>query len=97
MENAVKHGLDPELEPLFIAISSCQRNGYAEVIVDDSGPGFKPTDNDEPHIALANISKRLQLKCKGELTISNRDCGGTIVTIRIPVKPEVSDQSSVIE
>ena len=89
VENAVKHGLDPELEPLFIAISSCQRDGYAEVIVDDSGPGFKPTDNDEPHIALANISKRLQMKCKGELTISSRDCGGTIVTIRIPVKPEV--------
>ena len=86
VENAVKHGLDPELEPLFISVSSRQQDGYAEIIVDDSGPGFKPTDDDEPHIALANISKRLKMMCRGELTISNRDCGGTVVTIRIPLQ-----------
>ena len=88
VENAVKHGLDPELEPLFISVYSRQRDGYAEIIVEDSGPGYKPSDDDEPHIALANISKRLEMMCGGELTISNADCGGTIVTIRIPVQPE---------
>ena len=88
VENAVKHGLDPELEPLFISIRSCLQDGYAEIIVDDSGPGFKPTDDNEPHIALANISKRLKMMCGGEMTISCRDCGGTIVRIRIPAKPE---------
>ncbi len=88
VENAVKHGLDPELEPLFISVYSRQRDGYAEIIVEDSGPGYKPSDDDEPHIALANISKRLKMMCGGELTISNADCGGTIVTIRIPLQPE---------
>lgn len=86
VENAVKHGLDPELEPLFISVSSRRQDGYAEVIVDDSGPGFKPTDNDEPHIALANIRDRLKMMCGGELAISSRDCGGTVVTIRIPLR-----------
>ena len=86
VENAVKHGLDPELEPLFISVSSRRRDGYAEIIVDDSGPGFQPVDDNEPHIALANICERLKMMCNGELTISNRDCGGTIVTIRIPIK-----------
>ena len=86
VENAVKHGLDPELEPLFISVSSRLRDGYAEIVVDDSGPGYKPTDDDEPHIALANIRERLKMMCRGELTISNRDCGGTIVTIRIPAQ-----------
>ena len=86
VENAVKHGLDPELEPLFISITTRLQDGYAEVIVDDSGPGFQPVDDNEPHIALANITERLKVMCKGELTISSRDCGGTIVTIRIPVK-----------
>ena len=86
VENAVKHGLDPELEPLFISVCSRRRDGYAEVVVDDSGPGFSPTDDDEPHIALANISQRLKMMCGGELAISTRDCGGTVVTIRIPLQ-----------
>ena len=84
VENAVKHGMDPELEPLFISVSTRRQDGYAEIIVDDSGPGFQPADDDEPHIALANIRERLKMMCNGDLTISNRDCGGTIVTIRIP-------------
>ena len=88
VENAVKHGLDPELEPLFISVYSRRKDGYAEIIVDDSGPGYKPSDDDEPHIALANISRRLKMMCNGELTIRSADCGGTIVTIRIPVQPE---------
>ena len=88
VENAVKHGLDPDLEPLFISVSSRQQDGYAEIIVDDSGPGFQPADNDEPHIALANIRERLKMMCNGDLTISSRDCGGTVVTIRIPLQPD---------
>ena len=88
VENAVKHGLDPDLEPLFISVSSRQQDGYAEIIVDDSGPGFQPADNDEPHIALANIRERLKMMCNGDLMISSRDCGGTVVTIRIPLQPD---------
>ena len=85
VENAVKHGLDPELEPLFISVASRRRDGYAEIIVDDSGPGFSPSDDDEPHIALDNIRERLRLMCSGELAISSPDGGGTVVTIRIPL------------
>ena len=88
VENAVKHGMDPELEPLFISVSSRRQDGYAEIVVDDSGPGFKPVDDDEPHTALANICERLKLMCNGDLEISCRDCGGTIVTLRIPLQPE---------
>ena len=85
VENAVKHGLDPELEPLFISVSSRRLDGYAEIVVDDSGPGFSPAADDEPHIALSNIHERLKMMCGGELTISNRGGGGTTVRIRIPL------------
>ena len=78
--------MDPELDPLSISVCSREQNGFAEIIVEDSGPGFKPTDDDEPHIALANIRERLKMMCKGELTIISHDDGGTIITIRIPVK-----------
>ena len=84
VENAVKHGLDPELEPLFISVSTRQTEDGFEITVNDSGPGYTPADDDEPHIALANIRERLKIMCGGELTISGRDCGGTVVTIRIP-------------
>ena len=86
VENAVKHGLDPELEPLLISVRSRYRDGYAEITVNDNGPGFQPVDDSEPHIALANIRERLKLMCSGELTIGNRDCGGTTITIRIPAQ-----------
>ena len=91
VENAVKHGMDPELEPLFISISTRRQDGYAEITVDDSGPGYQPADDNEPHIGLDNVRERLKMMCKGDLTISRRDCGGTIVTIRIPVQEDVHE------
>ena len=91
VENAVKHGMDPELEPLFISISTRRQDGYAEITVDDSGPGYQPADDNEPHIGLDNVRERLKMMCKGDLTISRRDCGGTIVTVRIPVQEDVHE------
>ncbi len=91
VENAVKHGMDPELEPLFISISTRRQDGYAEITVDDSGPGYQPADDNEPHIGLDNVRERLKMMSKGDLTISRRDCGGTIVTIRIPVQEDVHE------
>ena len=91
VENAVKHGMDPELEPLFISISTRRQDGYAEITVDDSGPGYQPADDNEPHIGLDNVRERLKMMCKGDLTISRRDCGGTIVTIWIPVQEDVHE------
>ena len=81
VENAVKHGIDPELEPLHILIRTKEIKNCSEIIVEDNGPGF--TDNDEPHIALANIKERLELMCHGSLTIKSKENGGTCVTIKI--------------
>jgi len=86
VENAVKYGLDPELEPLSVTVVSRLRDGYAEIIVEDNGPGFSPADSDGPHIALDNIRERLKIMCGGELTVSPRESGGTAVTVRIPAQ-----------
>ena len=66
--------------------SSRQQDGYAEIVVNDNGPGFQPVDDNEPHIALTNIRERLKLMCSGDLTISSRGNGGTSVTIRVPIQ-----------
>jgi LytS/YehU family sensor histidine kinase len=87
-ENAVKHGLDPEKEALEISISTRKTDEWIEIMVKDNGPGFKPADEDNPQIALKNIRERLDLMCKGTLTIDSGEEGGTVVTIRLPVQEE---------
>ena len=64
VENAVKHGMDPEYAPLCISIRTRETDSGSEIIVEDNGPGFAPADDDcEPHIALANIKQRLEMMC----------------------------------
>lgn len=86
VENAVKHGLDPDSEPLFISVQTRKTDSGSEIIVSDNGPGFEPADDDKPHIALANIRQRLEMMCRGEMTIMQREGGGTVVRLIIPDK-----------
>ena len=86
VENAIKHGLDPELSPLHIAVKTRQTKNGSEITVADTGPGFRDGDSDSPHVALANIKERLQMMCGGTLTISPRENGKTIVTVFVPYK-----------
>ncbi|MBQ7707071.1 MAG: histidine kinase [Lachnospiraceae bacterium] len=86
VENAVKHGMDPELEPLQIDILTRETDEGFEIIVEDNGSGFDNTEityNDDPHIALNNIKERLSLMCNAKMTIAPNDKGGTTVTIFI--------------
>lgn len=86
VENAVKHGLDPDSDPLRISIKTRETDSGSEIIVSDNGPGFEPVDDDRPHIALANIRQRLELMCGGKMTIMPREGGGTIVKLTIPLR-----------
>ena len=84
VENAIKHGLDPELSPLHITIKTRKTENGCELTIEDTGPGFGVNDNNEPHVALANIKERLEMMCGGTLTISPRENGGTIVKVFVP-------------
>ena len=84
VENAVKYGVDPELAPLQIRIRTAELPNGSEIVVEDTGPGYAPVKDDEPHIALDNIRDRLALMCGGTLEISAREGGGTVVRIVIP-------------
>ena len=83
-ENAIKHGLEPDREPMELTIRSIKEDGCAKVIVENTGTTFSRKDNDDPHIALDNIRERLKITCRGTLTISPREGGGTVVTMTIP-------------
>ena len=83
-ENAIKHGLEPDRAPMKLTIRSIKEDGCAKVIVENTGTAFSKRDNDDPHIALDNIRERLKITCRGTLTISPREGGGTVVTMTIP-------------
>ena len=87
VENAVKHGMDPDSAPLRICIRTRETDAGHEITVEDNGPGFAQTnmDESEPHIALANIQQRLEIMCGGTLTVMPREGGGTVVKITLPV------------
>lgn len=73
--------------PIHISVTTRQTDKFVEIIVEDDGLGFDParnSDDNDPHIALNNIKERLEMMCKGKLTISHREGGGTSVKITIP-------------
>ena len=88
VENAIKHGMDPYHGPLHISIRTRNTDSGTEIIVEDDGSGFDPSDESRPHTALDNIRQRLELMCAGNLDVMSRDGGGTTVTVTIPDQKE---------
>jgi len=84
VENAVKHGMDQDSEPLHIIIRTRRTESGNEIIVENNGADFKPADDKEPHIALDNIRQRLEVMCNGSMMIMPREGGGTVVKVIIP-------------
>ena len=86
IENAIKHGLDPELVPLHVSLSTKDTQQGVIITVEDTGPGFPSPEEGDPHITLDNIRQRLSCMSSGSLTIEPREGGGTKVTVFIPWK-----------
>ena len=84
VENAVKHGRNPDAGLLHVIIRTCHMDSASVITVEDNGPGFDPAENDKPHTTLTNIRQRLELMCGGKMDITPRDGGGTVVTLTIP-------------
>ena len=84
VENAVKHGMDTDSAPLRILIRTKHTDFGTEITVEDTGPGFDPSDESKPHTTLENIRQRLEMMCGGSMSIKPREGGGAVVTIMIP-------------
>ena len=84
VENAVKHGMDPDSEPLRISIRTKKTRSGSEIIVEDNGPGFDPSKISDSNSALSNIRQRLDIMCRGEIEILSEKGRGTVVIVKIP-------------
>ncbi len=84
VENAVKHGMDPDAaEPLTISIRTEKTDSGSRITVEDNGKGFDPSSNSGEYTALDNICERLKQQCGGTMKIDSAS-GKTTVTIFIP-------------
>ncbi|MBQ9043641.1 MAG: histidine kinase [Eggerthellaceae bacterium] len=84
VENAVKHGMDPDSGPLHILVRTEKVESDSVVVVEDDGAGCDPAVADDPKTTLANIRQRLDMMCGGTLSIEPREGGGTVVKLTIP-------------
>jgi sensor histidine kinase YesM len=84
IENAIKHGLEPQVEGGRIEVSARVVHATLHVDVRDNGAGFNVHADDG--VGLANIRERLRLLFgkDGELAIEAPPAGGALVSIRIP-------------
>lgn len=91
VENAIRHGLEPQAEGGSISVRAEVQDGQLIVQVQDSGVGFAPGTPDAARttgggIGLSNIRERLQLLygAKASLQTSSPSTGGACVTITVP-------------
>ena len=84
VENAVKHGMDPDSGPLHILIRTRTLENGSEVTVENNGTDFIQGESDNFNVGLNSVSERLSLMCGGTLNIMPHSGGGTVVTLTIP-------------
>ena len=84
VENAIKHGLEPQREGGSVLISAQQTDGKLRVTVADTGRGFGETIG--TGVGLANIRERLAALYgdAGKLTLEANTPQGVVATIEIP-------------
>ena len=85
VENAIRHGLDPERGVLHIRVGTRALDEGCEVLVEDDGAGFSDAQESN-YPAIENIRTRLAFHCGGSLTLSAREGGGVRARVYLPRK-----------
>ena len=84
VENAIKHGLEPQREGGTVHITASLDAGRLRVVVSDTGRGFSETPG--AGVGLSNIRERLAALYGGgaKLTLEANEPRGVIATIEVP-------------
>ena len=88
VENAVKHGITgSESGCGTVSVSTEETDEFHKITIKDNGAGFE-TDilehADESHVGIANVRKRLEDECGGQLIINSVPDEGTECIILVP-------------
>ena len=84
VENAIKHGLEPQREGGKVTIRAEEHDGMLRLIVADTGRGF--AESLGAGVGLANIRERLAglFGDKGKLTLEANQPRGVVAAIEVP-------------
>jgi signal transduction histidine kinase len=94
VENAIKHGIEPQPEGGRLQVSAQVRDGQLEILVSDTGVGLNP-EHGATSVATAstgtglkNIRERLQLHygVKAQLELLPQPQGGALARLRLPYR-----------
>ena len=102
VENAIKYGIEPSLQPGHILVRTRKTDDDIQILVKDNGCGMDEAQltfyrrllrNDlsgQTNIGVRNVARRLQLHFEGRcgFDVSSRPGDGLSITIRIPVQEE---------
>jgi LytS/YehU family sensor histidine kinase len=85
VENAIRHGLEPQVEGGDIAVRAAREGDLLTIEVADSGRGLRA--DHPPGVALANIRDRLAAKygSRAELSLHPNAPRGVIARLRLPL------------
>jgi len=86
VENAIRHGVAKRGEAGLIDITAHASGSEVVLSVQDDGPGYRPVS--EAGVGLANTRARLATLFgeAGQLQVEDADGGGTIATVRFPLR-----------
>jgi hypothetical protein len=88
VENAIHHGLEPQIAGGEIAVTARREGGVLHIDVEDDGQGLGgPRRRPGNGVALANIRARLTARWGASATLEllPRDSGGTRARLRLPL------------
>jgi len=85
VENAIKHGLEPQREGGSVLITAQAQDGRLRLVVSDTGRGFGDTVG--AGVGLENIRERLAALygAGAKLTLESNSPSGVIATIEVPM------------
>lgn len=103
VENSIRHGITPKMEPGTVKISARLAGGEMHIEVQDDGVGiepevmsevFKPGFGSGSGVGLSNVHERLKILFGDEygLTITSTPGQGTTVFVRIPLINDTSEK-----
>ena len=99
VENAIKHGVEPQTRPgVIILRAQLTPSGKLHLEVEDNGKGYDPHKPVHSGIGLANCRNRLQHLYGGEalLELQPGRGGGVRVILELPMKPSREPESGII-
>jgi two-component sensor histidine kinase len=87
VENAVRHGVAKRSDAGTIEVAARVEGGDIVLSVQDDGPGYR-AQNGDAGVGLANTRARLEtlFAGAGQLQIAQATTGGTIATVRFPLR-----------